>query len=328
MFKPFLTIHQQIEFLKKKGIQCESELEKSYLYRLGYFNLVNGYRDPFISQIDPNTKAKVYLPCTSISVIKYIYDFDESLRLLLFPCLIKVENEIRVITAYKFDEINYSKGCTWSDTQSYHPHVNPSALVLFINKAKEEIMHDQKDSYVNHYLTYYESIPTWIFTKTIKLNTFINFLRAGKTELLDDLCTLYGIIDEAGRPWHKLLINMLYSIKLFRNLCAHNERIYSNCKSRSRIKKETYMSMMPKSYQRDRDQHILDLLLYLKYFMNHEDFCNLIDAIMNLLNNLRSKVLPLVFDSIRSKMGIKHVDDLRLLKKRPNIKNYNRFERK
>lgn len=90
-------------------------------------------------------------------------------------------------------------------------------------------------------------------------------------------------------------------------------------------KKETYLNLMQKAYQRDRDQHILDLLLYLKYFMNHEEYCVLIDGIINLLNKVKSDLPPLVFDCIRSKMGIKRIDDLGFLKSNPNAKIYHRF---
>lgn len=47
--KEFLTYNQQMKKLRdKKKIDCGNTKDKTTLVRMGYFNLVNGYKEPFI----------------------------------------------------------------------------------------------------------------------------------------------------------------------------------------------------------------------------------------------------------------------------------------
>ena len=46
--KSFLTYNQQLRKLRnEKNIECEGTKDKTLLVRAGYFNIVNGYKDPF-----------------------------------------------------------------------------------------------------------------------------------------------------------------------------------------------------------------------------------------------------------------------------------------
>ena len=46
--KPFLNYKAQIRRLNDKGISCNLPEEKRILIRKGYFNLINGYKKPFV----------------------------------------------------------------------------------------------------------------------------------------------------------------------------------------------------------------------------------------------------------------------------------------
>ena len=60
--KDFLTYNQQMKKLRnKKNIVCERSKDKSILVRIGYFNLINGYKTPFVCGIDPVTKEHIFL---------------------------------------------------------------------------------------------------------------------------------------------------------------------------------------------------------------------------------------------------------------------------
>lgn len=50
--KFFLTYNQQMRKLRNdKNIICNGSLDKKILVRAGYFNIVNGYKNPFISRL-------------------------------------------------------------------------------------------------------------------------------------------------------------------------------------------------------------------------------------------------------------------------------------
>ena len=68
--KVFLTYNQQLKKLRNnKKITCNnSTKDKEILVRMGYFNIVNGYKYPFICGID-NTGKHIYLPNTDLANI-------------------------------------------------------------------------------------------------------------------------------------------------------------------------------------------------------------------------------------------------------------------
>ena len=48
--KLFLTYNQQMKKLRNdKHIECNGSMHKKILVRAGYFNIVNGYKTPFVS---------------------------------------------------------------------------------------------------------------------------------------------------------------------------------------------------------------------------------------------------------------------------------------
>ena len=81
--KLFLTYNQQMRKLRNdKGILCSGSLHKKILVRAGYFNIVNGYKTPFVSGQDENGNH-IYISGTSIDQLQAVKQFDEKLWELL-----------------------------------------------------------------------------------------------------------------------------------------------------------------------------------------------------------------------------------------------------
>ena len=56
--------------------------DKTTLVRMGYFNLVNGYKEPFICGKD-NNGNHIYIANTSLKALYALKKFDDDLRMLL-----------------------------------------------------------------------------------------------------------------------------------------------------------------------------------------------------------------------------------------------------
>lgn len=177
--KLFLTYFQQMKKLRvDKGIICSSD--KAILISKGYFNLINGYKLPFSSHIDANG-GHVYEAGTSIENILEVKQFDDSLRVLLFSHIASIEEEVRNLTGYKFDEINNRGATEWFQIKAYDTNRNSN---LKVAKLVSRLMGDirySKSSYLDHYQKNHHAVPTWILTKIIRLNTFVSFLEFSKT---------------------------------------------------------------------------------------------------------------------------------------------------
>ncbi len=78
--KVFRDTRIQIGILRSRGVVIKNpKRAKDIIRRTNYYNLINGYKDPFLQTKTPNDK---YLPGTTIEEIYALYEFDRKLRIL------------------------------------------------------------------------------------------------------------------------------------------------------------------------------------------------------------------------------------------------------
>lgn len=111
--KLFLTYNQQMKKLRNdKHIECNGSNHKKILVRAGYFNIVNGYKTPFVSGQDASGNH-IYISGTTISQLQAVKQFDDQLRSFLLKYITQVEEETRTLAGYKFDECNDNGKIPW-----------------------------------------------------------------------------------------------------------------------------------------------------------------------------------------------------------------------
>ena len=314
-----------------KGIQCSGTLHKRILVRAGYFNIVNGYKAPFISGTD-NSGNHCYISGTSIDQLQAVKQFDEQLRSFLLRYITQIEEETRTLTGYKFDECNDNGNIPWYNTEAYSPNKSLQQKMSVISSAYSELSKSQLD-YVDFYMKNHKQIPTWIMIKVVNFSTFIDIVNFSKTDVSHSLCDLYGMVDENGFPNVKLLIGSLHWMRKIRNSCAHNERVY--CLTRSNTNQrnsgriiEKYFRLLSQGYTRNLEQKLFDLFVYFKYYLPNTEYKQFISELNSMLNNLQSKIHPHAFEYIRGKMGIKNLSDLNKLLDFPKDDiEYNKFDK-
>ena len=269
--KLFLTYNQQMRKLRNdKHILCSGSSHKKLLIRAGYFNIVNGYKNPFISGCDANGNH-LYISGTSIDQLQAVKKFDDQLRTFLLRYITQVEEEIRTLSGYKFDECNDNGTIPWYNTDAYSPNKSLQEKMNVISNAYSELSRSKLD-YVNFYMNNHKQIPTWIMFKVVNFSTFIDILNCSKKDVSHSICNLYDLYDDRGFSNVKLLIGSLHWMRKIRNSCAHNERVY--CLSRTSEQRrrsgriiEKYLRMLNSGYTRDREQRLFDLFVYFKYFL-------------------------------------------------------------
>ena len=70
MSKPFKTYKEQIEILSTRGLGINNpEDAKIILSQVNYYNLINGYKTPFLDNTSSNEKEDVYKSGSSLSLI-------------------------------------------------------------------------------------------------------------------------------------------------------------------------------------------------------------------------------------------------------------------
>lgn len=330
--KFFLTYNQQMKKLRnKKKIICKGSSHKQILVRAGYFNIVNGYKDPFVSGSDSKGNHS-YISGTSINQLQSVKKFDDELRCFLLRYITQIEEETRTLTGYKFDECNDNGLIPWYDTNAYAPNESLQRKMTVISKAYNELSKSQLD-YVKFYMDNHKQIPTWIMIKVVNFSTFIDIIRVSKKDVPHALCNLYGLKDTNGYPNVKLLIGSLHWMRKIRNACAHNERIY--CLSRSQNRHdhsgrilEQYFAALGQGYSRNLDQKLFDLIVYFKYYLPRNEYKRFIYDLKSMLSDLQGRIHPHAFEYVRGRMGIKNMNDLdRLLALPKDDIEYNKFDK-
>ena len=99
MTKPFLTYDEQVEKLvNEKHLKItDPAYAKAILKNIGYFSLIGGYKTPFI-----NPMTRIYQNNVSFEDVLALYQFDLSLRELVFKYLCQIECKIRQLVSYAF----------------------------------------------------------------------------------------------------------------------------------------------------------------------------------------------------------------------------------
>lgn len=330
--KLFLTYNQQMKKLRNdKHIDCTGSNHKKLLIRAGYFNIVNGYKTPFVSGQDANGNHS-YISGTSISQLHAVKQFDDQLRSFLLKYITQVEEETRALTGYKFDECNDNGKIPWYDTNAYSPQKSLQEKMSVISKAYNELSRSQLD-YVKFYMDNHKQIPTWIMIKVVNFSTFIDIIQYSKTDVSHSLCHLYGLEDDQGRANVKLLIGSLHWMRKIRNACAHNERVY--CLTRQNKPRmnsgrilEKYFSLLSPGYSRKLNQKIFDLIVYFKYYLPKSEYKQFVWELKNMLKNLETKIHPHAFEYIQAQIGIRNLSDLDMLINFPKDDiEYNKFDK-
>lgn len=330
--KLFLTYNQQMRKLRNdKHIECKGSSHKKILIRAGYFNIVNGYKTPFVSGHDSDGNH-FYIAGTSINQLQAVKKFDDNLRSFLLRYITQVEEETRTLSGYKFDECNDNGAIPWYDTNAYAPQNSLQEKMNVISKAYNELSKSQLD-YVKFYMENHKQIPTWIMIKVVNFSTFIDILWCSKREVSHSLCELYDLKDEAGHNNVKLLIGSLHWMRKIRNSCAHNERVYCLTRRADRLGRsgrilEKYFRMLGNGYSRNLDQRLFDLVVYFKYYLPKSEYKQFINELKSMLEDLQSKIHPHAFEYIRGQMGIRNLDDLNTLIALPKDDiDYNKFDK-
>lgn len=330
--KYFLTYNQQMRRLRdSKHILCNGSAGKNILVRSGYFNIVNGYKNPFISGTDA-AGNHTYISGTSINQLQAVKRFADQLRSFLLRYITQVEEETRALTAYKFDSCNSNGEVPWYSADAYSPNRSLQDKMSVISKAYRELSESKLD-YVKFYMDNHKQIPTWIVLKVVNFSTFIDIVRFSKTDVPHSLCKLYGLLDDTGRPNVKLLIGSLHWMRKIRNSCAHNERVYCLSRASDRYGRsgrilEKHFRTLGLGYSRDLEQRIFDLFIYFKYYLPKNEFRQFIREFRVMINDLQGKIHPHAFEYIRAQIGIKRLSDLDVLLSIPKDEiEYNKFDK-
>lgn len=190
---------------------------KTVLKDIGYFSLIGGYKTPFI-----NPMTRIYQNNTSFEDVLALYQFDLSLRELVFKYLCQIECKIRQLTAYAFCSKHGESQSAYLNPQNYNNiKKNASDITRLIQLLDYHANRNTEHTYVLHQRTVYHNVPLWVLVNTLTYGQLSKFYVLLPFQMQSDISKEFSNINE------KSLGQYLKILTLFRNVCAHNERLYS-----------------------------------------------------------------------------------------------------
>ncbi len=217
--KTFLTYDEQIEKLEKEKqlVISNPEFAKSTLQKISYFSLIGGYKDLFKHK--PSGK---YIHGVTFEEITAFYYFDEELRTLFLKYILHVERQLKSMFSYyfceKYGELQtaYLMPNNYNNTKKNAVKIN--RLITTLNTA---ISLPSNYSYITHHATTYHNVPLWVATNALTFGQISKMYQYATSDIRTKISLNFANMSEI--QLHQL-IRILASC---RNICAHNERLYS-----------------------------------------------------------------------------------------------------
>lgn len=212
--KQYKSPTELLEYIISKGIKVsnkEDVLEK--LKKYSYYSIVNSYKDIFKTSFN-DYKKDVYF-----DEIYALYEFDKNIRTIFLKYILEIETIIKSLLA---EVISSKYGIeNYLIVDNFDNKIDPSILEESIDKIKEEIdKQNGKHEAITHYLNEYGFVPPFILVKILTLGEISRLYTMLKQVDRQSISREFKISD-------KLLKQIMKNMTMIRNICAHNDRLFS-----------------------------------------------------------------------------------------------------
>lgn len=261
----YSTIEQQIEKLKSQHLIINDiDSAKEQLQLFGYFNLIKGYRDPYIMT---SNDTLIYRNGVTFEQIASLYLLDKNLRNSVMAAMLDLEEHVKAAAA---DVVSNSFGIHQNDYLQFRNYRdkkkrNSKFSLSEILKTMRNAMNSDKDP-VLHYRLCHGIIPPWVLFKNIYFSTIVNFIDLFKPKLKSQMVKqLYDAknLNYTDEQLRILMMDTLFLCLEYRNLAAHGGRTYNHvCNSK-------FLSL-DFNFDEERKPQGFNRLLFLLYLIDYK----------------------------------------------------------
>lgn len=275
--KPHTTINEQIKILKGRGLIIENEaFAFKYLEKVGYYNLINGYKAPFVIQ---KNGTEQYIKKTKFKYIVNLYEFDLFLKNSFLTSVLKIERVLKSVISYNFasthGELNYFDLSNFN-TYNEISKIKAKEIIEKIKKEKREALHPRNSTNkhyncVRHYEKNYGNVPIWIMFNIINLNDLSKFyaclLPQTKKKIAAHVSSIYGYTIDA-----KELKNIFHILVEIRNACAHCQRLFTYTTKYLISNNAEIKKICEKIGSTTPTNNLISVVVIFKQFMTEDEF--------------------------------------------------------
>lgn len=228
--KPFHNLDEQIEKLRGRGLTIADEYNaKRQFLKTSYYDLINGYKDLFLSDIKDETTEERYIEGTRFEDLTKLYRLDRELRHIIMRETLDVESNFYTTLAYCISEKYGEKQADYLVTTNYKRGAKQARggyerdnLFSRINRR----ISNANEHPMKHYKEKYKNIPAWILAKHMSFGELIVWYKLSSSDIKYNVIKRFMGLE----PDEKMKESFIKSMELFnkfRNRAAHGGRIYN-----------------------------------------------------------------------------------------------------
>lgn len=299
MDKEFKTIDELICLLESRNVTTD-ENTAAAISRESYYAVVNGYKKPFLDyEAMEASGSDVFKPGVEFRWMYDLFMFDRDLRIITFNYLTRAEAVVKTSVVYSFcrshrEESSYldvSNFCTGEDilvpkafkgNKKALYSQNISRLMTTLNG--KLVVKSKTRPFIKHYMSKHGYVPLWVLANDLTFGNVAHFYQLMQSKDQADVCRSIAKVRQLdskkdGTLSPRELLRATSILVDFRNICAHDERLY--CAKSGNDDFAVMLSMMlrvlPKIEVEDIVQEIFDLFDKYKGKLNHVTPSTLLD---------------------------------------------------
>ena len=247
MDKTFTSTNAQLRKLRSRGMVISNGSKAKRIIEMeNYYNLINGYKRLFL---DPSYSGpdEAYLPGTRFEEVYALYLFDRELRNLFMRYILEIENNVKSVLAHdfsgKYGHDNYLKVSNFDTSVKRWEKKTTAQKVGDVSDLISNLQHEiarhlsKNNPMISHYMLEYGYVPLWVLVNTLTLGTISIFYSYLSQKDQNDIGRHFLLKPEE-------MNSFLQVLTIYRNACAHDERLY-NLKALRRSMKPNSITTMP-----------------------------------------------------------------------------------
>lgn len=247
MDKTFSATNAQLRLLRSRGMVISNGSRAKRIIEMeNYYNLINGYKGLFL---DPSYVGadEAYLPGTRFEEVHALYLFDRELRNIFIRYILEIENNVKSVLAHdfsgKYGHDNYLKVSNFDTSVKRWEHKTSAQKIGDVSDLISRLQHevarqlDKNNPMISHYMLEYGYVPLWVLVNALSLGSISKFYSYLSQKDQNDIGRHFMLKPDE-------MNSFLQVLTIFRNACAHDERLY-NLKALRRNMKPNSICTMP-----------------------------------------------------------------------------------
>ena len=212
--KEYKNSKELLDYIISKGvIVTNKEFALDKIKKYSYYSIINTYKDVF------KDSSNNYKNNVTFDEIYSLYEFDKNIRFIFLKYILEIETVIKSLLAellsLKYGIDNYLL------KNNFDNNINSKIIQDNIDKINEEIAKQNgKHEAITHYINEYGFVPPFVLIKILTWG---------------ELSRLYSMLKQTDRQAiskefkvpDNFLKQVMKNITMIRNICAHNDRMFS-----------------------------------------------------------------------------------------------------